>query len=219
MSKNIDDVLNFDALDTADKMTGESYKDNKDTARLGFAMFMENNKRKENMLQEMNDTYFNMSYAELLDMLESRGFERIFEEEFEGGNIHCIHWRDGILLNSTSYRWSDEKVSVNDIKAYFNYEVEDTSVPFSMPLSGCFDRDQYDRGNYVFVGNMDAREGFFYRLEEMEKKGTFRKIWTSRPVVMDLMNFAEAKGGNNEWDYRVADLPESVRDAIGTDVV
>jgi hypothetical protein len=46
----LDNILNFDALNSAEEMTGESYKTDKKTEDLGLSRFFAHNKLKEKIL-------------------------------------------------------------------------------------------------------------------------------------------------------------------------
>src|ERR1035437_7914901 len=66
--------LKFDALDTAEKITGKSYKDDSSTSFLGMALMHQNNAIKNRVLKLNDDTTFSATVVHYLSVLKDEGF-------------------------------------------------------------------------------------------------------------------------------------------------
>ena len=86
-------ILSFDALSEAEKITGKSYKDDKDTESLGLFMHITANKMKHDVLSSIDDTCFSETESEYLRKVTDFGFKLIKMITFKGKG------------------WSDEKVT------------------------------------------------------------------------------------------------------------
>jgi hypothetical protein len=81
-SDNLDKALHFDSLHEAEKITGCSYKEDKDTSMLGMDIQMVHSKNLRTMLKANKDLHHGISEKEVLDILYSLGFNIVFEQEF-----------------------------------------------------------------------------------------------------------------------------------------
>lgn len=209
-------LLARDALADAEVFTGQSYKEDKETASLGFGLHMLYAAEKESALQEAKDSYFNMDLAETLALYADMGFTEILCDEFKGtaysGELaptetFRILWHtDGLLATVESYQGTRR----NSTKVYYNLDVADRGDLWSRISSGGLaDGD-------VWVGDHDAREGIRTNLARLSEVGTFLPTWVERPFLW-LVTYAESKG---DYDYkainaeRISRLPESVQAAI-----
>lgn len=209
MSEHLDadlrTALDFDPLLAAEKVTGQSYKDDDDTARLGLGLALMHNQRKESLLRRARDSYFAMPFAEQLDLFGDLGFEEVYRETFDGhgdDETYVILWHpDGILATCESYG-----THRNSAKVYYNYRHPD-GYPGGHLTSGGGMRDG------VWVGNHDAREGVRHNLDAMRAEGEFLPVWVERPFLW-LLNYSESKG---DYDYaainaaKIARLPVDVQ--------
>lgn len=162
MEKTISDadvkaVLNFDAIDFAEKVTGISYKDSTEIALLGMSLAMSHNEQKANMLKELGDTCFSNKLDEYQAILLVEGFELVLEVPFEYedknvfmrseedgtpvyedrhkfDSLFIYHQRElGILLSFDSY---NSRTSVNGGKMYYNWSPNDCSIEAGVTSSG-----------------------------------------------------------------------------------
>jgi len=111
--KDIRKVLNFDAIQEAENITGKSYKENRATESLGFAMHIDSSKRKYDLLSSLGDTTFTNTEENYLRIASSIGFKSVLIEPFNNRDgieerFHVM-WdeENSILLSFDTYTWKD----------------------------------------------------------------------------------------------------------------
>jgi hypothetical protein len=222
VDEELDQVLRFDGLDAAEKITGNSYKEDKATMALGFLLFSTNNDRKQELLDERDDTHFNTSFADALRIYQDEGFKVVYDEEFFGSNgateHYVILWRDGILAAVESYNWgiADEAPRINKSEIYFNLKLNESNIYPRLPFSGGLTKDRT-----VLVAHIDVREGLRHTLRKMEEAGTPLSSWVEQPFLW-LINYNRVKSLSRDalndhkklTDEMIQKLPEEVRSAI-----
>lgn len=218
MSKDeISEALQFDGLLAAEKLTGRSYKEDDATSWLGMGLMMQNNDHKERLLRENRDSFFRMTFAELLALYADLGFEEVYREWFTGSGgeeTYVILWHpDGLLAHAESYNGT----SMNSTKVLYNYQHKDVYFGWPLKSSGSYEGD-------VWIGDHDAREGIRHSLDAMRDEGEFLPVWIKRPWL-SLCNYAESKSVYGDWredmerrnaitELKISLLPEHVRAAI-----
>jgi hypothetical protein len=75
--RTIDDALNFDPLDVAERVTGQSYKNDRATTDLGFLLMIENNDRKQQLLTLADDTTHSETLPRWQRIIGECGFETL----------------------------------------------------------------------------------------------------------------------------------------------
>lgn len=210
-TENIDRLLRTDPLSDAERLTGQSYKDDEQTMALGFGIAMLHNQAKEAALRSASDSYFNMGFTEQMDLFLDMGFEEVYRETFAGWygeDTYVILWHaDGILATCESHgvnRWHKYA------KVYYNFREADGHYPgYLLTSSGHMNGE-------VWVGDHNAREGIRHNLNALRAAGEFLPQWIERPFLW-LLNYTESDG---EYDYdainarKIAHFPEHVRLAI-----
>lgn len=78
-----EELLKFDSLARAEKLTGQSYKDDQATTALGIVILQEVRKAKENRMAAEDDVNFSCGYEKFIRVAESMGFEQAYKEEVE----------------------------------------------------------------------------------------------------------------------------------------
>lgn len=204
----MDDLLRFDPLDAAQKITGESYKTHDETMRLGLGLAMVHNERKAETLRQARDSHYGMTFADFRALLSELGFEEVLVETFQGRECpetFVIAWcPEGILAVCESY----SGVRLNTANVLYNYRHPD-GYPGGLTSSGHMRDD-------LWIGDHDAREGVRHNLAALRAAGEFVTPWQERPWLW-LLTYTDTKG---EYDddainaARVARLPQRVRDAI-----
>ena len=218
MNDRIADLLSYDALSEAERITGQSYKDDDSTMRLGFGLHMMHAQDKEAALRRAADSYFRMDLADTLALYADIGFTEVLCDEFAGSTYgdepaptetFRILWHpDGVLVTVESYNATDR----NSTKAYYNLAVTDRSDLWSRTSSG-----RLTDGD-VWIGDHDAREGIRTNLARLAEVGKFLPTWVEAPFLW-FVTYAETK--DDGYDYaainaeRISRLPQHVRDAIG----
>ncbi len=218
MSKNLDELLNYDGLHEAEKLTGISYKEDDSTSALGLLLSIQNNKAKEEALTSRGDTHFGRDMAWMREFLPSLGFALIHKHDFMSAIGYCdttsyaecveFYWHpEGILFKLESY--CGERM--NTCNAYFNWESHDPRDAYLRGASGGLN-------NGVMVGHIDGREGFAYFLENARKNGKFLAKWVERPFLW-LLTYDEPKVEGYDYNAinaaRFAQFPQHVQDAMG----
>jgi hypothetical protein len=171
---------------------------------------------KEDVFSVLGDTHSRITYAECVNMLQQRGFEKIFTETHgERNDNYEIWWHpDGLLLTSESYGlWTTEEHGsrVNMIHVYFNWQPGSREVAYYSRSSGGYVNDQ------TWSGYIDGREGMFTQLDAIRAGGPILQKWVEAPFLW-LLNYSEPRVPG--YDYKainarkLAMFPETVRSLI-----
>lgn len=220
---NFDDMLNFDPLATAEKITGASYKEDEGTFRAGLALMMRHTAEKRDELMVRQDSYMGMSMDEFIKIVEAQGFEKVFERDFQGDcedrmETQYVFWKNGLLLHAETFTMSGKTV-VNDATMYFNFEEQGgCHLRRSLPLSGYLNAHAYDEeSRYICVGNIDVREAFVHYLNKIESMSNVLPCWIEQPFLW-LLNYQQKSAEDNDFEAITAEviaaMPEKVRAAI-----
>ena len=78
------ELLDFDPLAEAEKLTGESYKESDETSKLGLLISMIHNQQKEEILRGLGDTIHYHSLTGYIEIVESVGFKNALTIKIEG---------------------------------------------------------------------------------------------------------------------------------------
>jgi len=226
---NLDEYLRFDSLSEAEKLTGKSYKEDENTGFLGMALMIENNKKKNAILDDMGDSKFSNTVDDYLKIATEFGFEIIMNEPFttqEGINENLyILWHNefSILLKFDSHTYADdgswakagkEVPSPNVNGGNFYYNIKLSKSARNVTSNGSFNETD---GCYIWSGHHDCREGLKHHINNLSENGEFLSQWAYRPFLW-LLHHADTK--NEGYDYkkineeRIAKLPQHVIDAI-----
>lgn len=217
MTDEFQKILDFDALAQAERLTGQSYKEDKMTEVIGLHLHLQSVQRKKEELALRGDTYFSMKFKELLKIYGELGFVDVHSHSFTNtyGNTDdfVVLWHpEGILATAESYTFGveDREPVVNNTKIYFNWKPNDQDAPWSFPMSG-----RIVAG--VWVGNIDVREGLRHYLSRFRSEGSFVNPWLERDFMW-LVDYSQAKVEG--YDHKaitngVLDtLPTEVKDSI-----
>lgn len=166
MSK-IDILLQTDPLLQAEKLFNKDYKDfNEEEMKASMFGFMLNNKIKEEVLKEVNDTYFSMKWKDFINLIEKNGFDlqNTWEYKIDNVNTAVVYEKDGIVLIATSFG-----ESVNGGSIYAEVEVKEGKSLFDIPNCsfGYYNLEE----NKAYL-HYDIREGLFNFINNIEKIGT-----------------------------------------------
>lgn len=225
----MDEILQFDSLQKAEEITGKSYKEDKDTELLGFALMTENSKNKHQILTQMCDTTFSMKTESYIKVIEENGFIKIFEKEFEDVKFpedtskekQYIYYLPEIgILNFDTFRGNR-----NGGSFYFNLKVDKDKRSQMIPCSCSFIED--DDKNFITLGELDCREALIYNIEKMKSIGKFMNPWKQRAFHW-LLNYCDYEKVNeiNDWNEKfkiyeeiteenISHFPEEVKKFIG----
>lgn len=220
MSENkIDEkLLNFDALDAAEVVTGKSYKDDEKTANMGLFLHAAAGKAKAEMLTAAGDTSLRNGLADYLRIIAAEGFEQMLRLPFtakgyrdepdraEELHVH-YHRADGILLVFDTYRTN----GVNGGHFFYNWRRKEGGS-FGVVSSG------HGRPDGIWAGHHDCREALRYHIRRLREEGSFVTPWVERPFLW-LLHHGDTKVEGYNYKAinaeRIAMLPEDVRAALG----
>ena len=143
MSDELDRLLKFDPLDTAERMLG---RDNPDSVNLGMALHISHNQRKREALEELGDTTFSNRLDRYQEIITAMGFELALELPFVakgyGGADHdreeryfIYAHRDGLLLCFDTFCGDH----VNGAKVYYNWISHNPADYWGYTSSGHFE--------------------------------------------------------------------------------
>ena len=213
------DLLAFDPLSTAERVTGESYKADEGTMALGFSLAIDHNQRKAKALAASGDTHFSQTLAEAEKVYAAAGFAKVASWPFEGSDgvaeELAAWWHpDGLLLTVESYMGT----RVNTASLRYNVRLHEPHHPEAwsrLSSHGPID------GSTARAGSHDVREGLIVAIEGLREVGAFLPVWVRQPFMW-LLTYMDTKVEG--YDYaaistrRIADLPADVRAAIAGEV-
>jgi hypothetical protein len=81
-TEKISDLLKFDSLSEAEKITGTSYKENESVVGLGMLLQMGKSEKLNLLLNATDDTLFSNTVDEYIRKIESIGFQQVYYEPF-----------------------------------------------------------------------------------------------------------------------------------------
>jgi hypothetical protein len=208
----LDRLLNFDPLAAAENFTGKSYSTDNETMALGFIAVQDSARDKKAALEELKDTYYSCPWSYASEIIEDLGFEQVLVRAFLAHGrteYHVVYWHeDGMLMTAETY--GGEKGTVNSISLYYNVEFADSKTSWEVTASGHFNREAYDAGRYVWIGNHQIHEGLRYKVERLKEVGNLLPVWIEDPYI-----FLDHYGDNNVSTEEVfALLPEKAKKAM-----
>lgn len=124
--KELLNIMKIDPLHVAEQLSGKSYKEDESTTLLGFAIQMDKSNELQRRLSELGDTQFSNQLDDYLKIVQSFGFEIIYQAPFISDNKteqHFILWHNdlSILLNFDTFTWEGHAPGVNGGHFYYNW--------------------------------------------------------------------------------------------------
>lgn len=192
-NEDLHQLLQFDPLDTAERLTGRTWGDPL-TAALGFGLAMEHNDRKNDILTARGDTKLINKLDRYVEIIEAAGFIKVLQDSFidteDAGTRDdlMIYARpDGLLLSFDTFsKWSPEDPAVNSARLCYNWH-PGVAGYWGIISSGhrYFYAEDHDRPG-PWVGYHDAREALLHNIAMLEANGTFLRRWVERPSMWFL---------------------------------
>lgn len=192
----IDELLRYDPIAEAEKITGKSHWSNfsEDDNMLALLMNMQHANRKEDVLKNSKDTYFSMSWDYLINVLAGNGFKlgtewNFIDDQWERINNEkaVIYYReDGVVVYAESY---NNGTSVNGGNCYYELEMKentDKNEFYCLIHTGCW------YGENKIENELDIREGLIHELKKAELHGNFIKKWKNRKHLW-ILDYMESK--------------------------
>lgn len=192
---DLDELLNFDSLHEAEKLSGKSYKSDEETTKLGFALHVLNSEEKKKRLKATNDSYYGIKIPEFLEIVKDLGFTLINKLPFtyeESKEHQFWYWHPDhfiLLVFNTFYG------NLNAANMWYCHERDKTKE---------FDYSIYSshsplREDWV-CGSHDVREGLRHHFNRLLANGKFVR-WGESQFIYSL-NYAENEGVSYE-EYEV----------------
>lgn len=225
-STELDTLLNFDPLDTAERLLDTR---GSDAIGLGMLMAMRHNATKRTVLEANDDTSFSNIVERYVRIVQELGFEQVLALPFTGRMFnddppvnemfYIFAHRDGMILCFDTYMTND----VNGAHLYYNIEFNgiDHYNHCALTSNGSWVEYEVDREqrivNGVWSGHHDAREGLRHTISEIRANGVLLQKWKANPFLW-LLHYMDTKTEN--YDYkainaeRLAMCPEWVRNMI-----
>lgn len=211
--ENLDAILSFDAINTAEKLLGKDAPYN-DVTALGMVFMLGASRRKDAILKERKDSYYGMTVDDYIDLLISMGLEKVFELSFYGdgqGTEEKFYVfaskREGLICKFDTY----QTLHVNSSSIYYNW------VPNGDDCWGVTSSGSMRDG--VWSGDHDGREAIAYKMQRLREHGIFQPRWSRAPFLW-FLHYGDTKVEN--YDYksinaeRMAAMPGWVQEIIGT---
>lgn len=211
-SMSLGEMLTFDPLGTAERITGSSIHDDGSPAiGLGLALSIQHNARKEAALYAAGDTTFSDGLDRYLGIIEANGFERVLALPFMGHDtqetLYVYASRDGLLLRFDTHQGD----RVNGGSVYYNWKPSDIATMHRHTSSGGFVTDE------VWAGDHDAREALIFKMNTLRANGELVSPWVKRPSLW-LLHYMDSKAEGYDYkainEARISTLPQWVRDFI-----
>lgn len=95
------DLLNVDAFQVAEEMTGKNHNDDDETSNIGIGIHQLIGEAKENLLQSTDDTYRNIPFEDTLRIIRGEGF------------VELTHW----YVNR--YAYNSDEIGTTDVSMLF----------------------------------------------------------------------------------------------------
>lgn len=219
---DLDNLLNYDPLATAEKITGMHYKDggvslDNPTIGIGLLLAQRNAAEKNAILDELDDTKLSNNLDRYQSIITNYGFEQVLADEWKSGHGHeetyfIYAHRKGLLLSFDTY----SGCRVNGGKVYYNWRpATDDASNWECTSSGGY--TNYD-SDPVWVGDHDCREALIHKLNRLNNRGEFVTPWVKRPFLW-LLHYDDSKVPGYDYraitEARIKRLPEWVQEFIG----
>ena len=187
MDTNLKDLLDFDPLGTAEKLTGKYSGDDDDTVFLGMMLAQQMSARKRAALHARSDTAMGDTVERYCGIVEMNGFEKVltipFHSDSSGEEMFYVYaHHQGLLLVFDTYRAKH----VNGGKLYYNWSpASDEFGGWPTSSGGCVLRKDTREcvRPYVWSGDHDCREALIYHIRALRDTGNFHSCWVDRPFL------------------------------------
>lgn len=232
MSDDIDELLAFDPLYTAELVTGE--QNSNASIGLGFMLHRQHTNRKQEVLRAMNDTTFSNTVDYYTSVLDRLGFEKVLHlpisyiNQYYNTPVNDEYFvyahRNGIILAFDTH----QSTNVNSATMYYNIEFTDGLVRewYNVVSSGSFDTEMHNAGRHVWCGTHDAREALVHKFNKLTTIGNPLSKWHKRQWFW-LVHYGDkydSNGNDIKIDYegvtaeRLKKMPSWVQDMVGENI-
>lgn len=218
-------LLDIDPLQVAEDLTGKSYKDDKQTEGVGFALAILHNQNKQAALLAHNDSYYGVSLNAYMGILGSLGFGQIldlpFVEAREGRTEHLFAYAQpetGVFISFDTFCGG-----MNSGKMHYCVKVKegvDRKKLHRATSSGGWEsesepdwRRKYETGgpkDLYWKGNHDCREAIRFHYNQLKEYFDFINPWPKDPnqdwTDLDLLHYQDWKDFGTGYSAERRDL-------------
>lgn len=225
-SAELESLLRFDPLDTAEKMLDTR---GSGAIELGMMMAMSHGATKKAILEANDDTTFSNGVDRYVRIVKDLGFEQVLDLPFTGRepcaagapqeHFYIFAHRDGMILCFDTYNSKD----VNGGHLYYNIEFDgvDHANRCWATSSGSWVNYEVDNERRivsgVWAGHHDAREGLRHVIANIRKAGKLLPKWQENPFLW-LLHYMDTKTEGYDYDAinaeRLAMVPAWVRNIL-----
>lgn len=206
MKNELTKALDYDGLAEAEKLTGNSYKEDANVVWLGMGLMHRQQEEKDALLFLNRDTNSNkQTISEFFDILKDIGFVEVLKLPIPGTEDHFhVFWKSGLLIRLDT--WNNRCVNGGDV--YFNYQGNRSDLHHASNglVAGTDD---------VWGGYRDIREGF---RNFLDIPGKFLAPWVKKPFLW-LLHYQDTKVEGYSYEKinaeRIDMLPAYVREDLG----
>lgn len=145
LQKTILKTGKIDALSLAEKITRESYKDDKVTESLGCMLHLKKGEEMRSLLSKADDTQFSNTVEDYLRITGKFGFEVVYKEPFINDsnveeNLYVLFMKElGIIICFDTFSWENgKKANVNGGHMYYNWSPNSFNLRGELTSSGGF---------------------------------------------------------------------------------
>jgi hypothetical protein len=221
MSDDLDRLLQFDPLDTAEQLVG---RENHDAAMaLGFALMQARGQALDAELIDQDDTTLNNRLDRYLRICNDLGFETVLTIPFKGKSyggdeerdeqLYVLAHRDGLLLAFDTW----ESHHVNGGKVYYNWRPHNLETCARYTSSGGFYEYDYEARAGAWYGDHDAREALRHTIRNLRRNGELVARWEHRPFLW-LLHYMDTKESGYDYEQitedRIRMMPDWVQQMI-----
>jgi hypothetical protein len=215
------EAMNFDPVQYAEDLFGKVWDKSPKTFWVGLLFMQLHRERMESLMGNLGDTYFSISWAEFLKIIEKYGFQTIKKYRFNYGTIcpeHLIaaHPEKFLILCAHSYPLTSgpESLSGGDVYGMLKPKNGQIGRTEWLDLKHC-------SHSHSFFGrefNYDVREGLISRLECLGE--TFKYVrWHDPDPFLYLLDYVQEQTKDSDsWrkcrDEFIATAPKWVQDFI-----
>ena len=231
LKDKIQELMDVDPLEVAEKIMGKSYKEDNRVSGLGLLVQLDKSHNMRALMDLTDDTKFSEDMENHLRISKTLGFNIIYQEDklienkYRKGDSYLetfyVLWHnDGILMVCDTYCTKAR----NSATIYYNLESKGELCDlYSVISSGHYAKDRN-----ILIGNHDAREGLRHNINKLRAVGNFLPVWIDnpRPWISPYWDTSDWKHGDGV-DYkgreairestvadRIAKFPQHVREAI-----
>lgn len=213
----LDDLLNYDAIDEAERMTGGKVTDKGFAREMALANHLDNSHKLRKELLAVDDTVMSDEIDRYLRIAREIGFVPVLDETMEKESVSekvFVMKKAGALLFVDTFRGR----SVNDARLYYNWKTTKILESSVIRMSGTWSEktcskwsDDQVPAEGVWIGDSDVRVALRHRVAQLEAAGSFIEPWEEPGHVYLRSHADQERDIQVATASRISRLPEEVR--------